>query len=207
MNTSDILLVGEFDSKVFGYVAYSKPLNTIVIAFRGTRTYYGWIRNLRFAKPDCPFANAPEDAKVHLGFLEAWFYLRVEVLDHLEKLTKLYPQSHLLITGHSLGGAISTLAMADIYNSTTPLDVKSWNVVTYGQPRVGNRPFVDWLSTFSDVDYSRIVNENDPVPHLPPAFVGFQHVPEEIWINGNETYVCPVDTEGAESKGIGLYSI
>ncbi|KAJ3322395.1 hypothetical protein HDV06_003132 [Boothiomyces sp. JEL0866] len=117
LQTTDISTVGNFDDNAFGYVAYSKPIESIILSFRGTRNFKNWISDLRFAKPDCPFPEAPDNAKVHLGFLESWQFLKAEVLDALLTLYKKYPGSKLLLTGHSLGGAIATLASADLYSS------------------------------------------------------------------------------------------
>jgi hypothetical protein len=34
---------------------------------------------------------------------------------------------------------------------------------------------------------------------VPPNWVGFQHIPQEVWINDDKTFVCPVDINGGES--------
>jgi hypothetical protein len=117
LEVSDISLVGEYHSDTFGFVGYSKKLNTIVVSFRGTRNIKNWIQDLKFAKPDYPFEGAPENVKVHLGFLEAWTYLKPQVVEAILHLVSKYPKSHLLITGHSLGGAIATLSSTDMYSS------------------------------------------------------------------------------------------
>jgi hypothetical protein len=112
---SDVRLVGEFHTHVFGFLAYSKKLNMVVVSFRGTRNIRNWIQDLKFAKPDHPFDGGPEGARVHYGFLEAWTFLKPEVFEGLNQLVSKYPNSKLLITGHSLGGAISTLCATELY--------------------------------------------------------------------------------------------
>ena len=103
---SNITFAGEFESTVFGYVGYAKSIKSVIVAFRGTRTFDGWIRDLRFVTPDSPFPNSPQGAKVHLGFLEAWTFLKPQIMEALLNLVEIYPLSDLLITGHSLGNAI-----------------------------------------------------------------------------------------------------
>jgi hypothetical protein len=100
---SNISFAGEFESTVFGYVGYAKSIKTVIVAFRGTRTFDGWIRDLRFMKPDSPFPNSPHGAKVHLGFLEAWMFLKPQIVEALLNLVRMYPSSDFLISGHSLG--------------------------------------------------------------------------------------------------------
>ncbi|KAI8899934.1 Alpha/Beta hydrolase protein [Globomyces pollinis-pini] len=199
LQVSDINIVGEV-SNSFGYVAYSKYLNTIVVAFRGTRNLNNWIRDLRWAKPDCPFPDAPEDAKIHLGFLQTWEELKPQVIENLMNLTMKYPKSHLLITGHSLGGAISTLAAVDLYSSYADLNVLDWTVFTIGEPRVGNPEFAQWFSSFPFISF-RVINQIDITPHLPPKWSGFLHSGREVWIENDEgdTFYCE-DVENLESK-------
>jgi predicted lipase len=86
----------------------------------------------------------------------------MEQLDHL--IVK-YPNSSLLVTGHSLGGAVSTISTADLYTSKYSEKFTSWTVYTIGQPRVGNDIFAKWVSGFKGIDFYRVVNENDIVPH------------------------------------------
>jgi predicted lipase len=114
---SDISLVGDYHSNTFGFLGYSQKLKSIIVSFRGTRNIKNWIQDLEFAKPDFPFEGAPENSKVHFGFLEAWTYLKPQVVEGVLLLVQKYPNSTLLITGHSLGGAISTLCSTDLYTS------------------------------------------------------------------------------------------
>jgi predicted lipase len=191
-------LAGNFTKTVFGYTGYVADINTIVVVFRGTRTLDGWIRDLRFAKPDLEFGMAPEGAKVHLGFYEAWMFLKPIMEPSFLELAQEYPGSKVLISGHSLGGAISTLAAVDLYSSHFNLKLGKWTVYTIGQPRVGNEIFSKWTNSFP-FEYYRLVYENDLVPHLPPAFFGFVHINTEIWIHDEKTLKCPQE-DGKESK-------
>ncbi|HSU67742.1 MAG TPA: lipase family protein, partial [Tepidisphaeraceae bacterium] len=63
------------------------------------------------------------------------------------------------VTGHSLGGAMATLAALRL--ATEGLDVRG--VYTFGSPRVGNDEFYAKYS----VPHYRLVNNNDVVPHVP----------------------------------------
>ena len=70
---------------------------------------------------------------------------------------------------HVPGGALASLAALElqlIYNQTSP-NPKAVHLFTLGQPRVGNQDFADFL--WEHVAYtSRVVHQNDVVPHLPP---------------------------------------
>ncbi len=102
-------------------------------------------------------------AEVHQGFLreftKIWGTL---ILPDLEVLTdsKSIPVS---VTGHSLGGAMATLAA---------MHKKIHEVVTFGEPRVGRRISKE----FKSKQHLRFVNGNDPIPKLPPRWWPFSYV-------------------------------
>lgn len=92
-----------------------------------------------------------------------------------------HPLEALYITGHSLGGAMATLAAYKI--ATDPayaaLNDKLRGVYTYGSPMVGNEAFAA-LWKQRNVLENRLfghVYASDVVPHLPPGSAGdFAHV-------------------------------
>lgn len=94
--------------------------------------------------------------KIHQGFSEAFDCIKEEV--------QLYINNHcmdkpLLITGHSLGGALATVAVKKITHN------KKAACYTFGSPRVGDE---DWMLGIKSPVY-RIVNSADPVTMLPPG--------------------------------------
>jgi hypothetical protein len=44
-----------------------------------------------------------------------------------------------------------------------------------------------------------LVYENDLVPHLPPHFSGFEHVPSELWIHDGNTLKCATENDKENS--------
>ena len=79
------------------------------------------------------------------------------------------PSYGVVVTGHSLGGALATLAAIDISRLTSQTYL--W---TYGSPRVGNKNFYTLVQNAFRVSY-RVVNNRDMVPHLPPRNYDFWH--------------------------------
>jgi triacylglycerol lipase len=94
--------------------------------------------------------------RVHSGFADAVEQVWPEVRRILGTPSHAKP---LWVTGHSLGGAMATLASVRL----TSEGYKVRAVYTYGSPRVGDRLFRD---SYSLCNY-RFVNDNDLVPHLP----------------------------------------
>lgn len=81
--------------------------------------------------------------------------------------------------GHSLGGAMATICagrcfLADIASMPEAL-------FTYGSPRVGTKRYINYCR----IQHIRWVNNNDIVPRLPPAWLGFRHSGREMYLNRN----------------------
>jgi predicted lipase len=74
---------------------------------------------------------------VHEGFTDAFESVKQKFRDQVDIMRKRYPKAKLMITGHSLGGALAIMASADLIYQKIPID----QIYTFGQPRVGNRAF------------------------------------------------------------------
>ena len=101
--------------------------NIACVAFRGTEpTQWSDIKaDLKIRKVKCPTGF------VHRGFRDALN----EVWDDVSKWLTAQKKEDVFFTGHSLGGALATLA-ASRWNTITT------HLYTYGSPRVGGRKFV-----------------------------------------------------------------
>ena len=133
-----------------GFVAILEK--TVLLAFRGTQTVANCLTDVEAALVSRP----PYPGRVHSGFANA-------VEEVLPSVQRLLPSSSrtmpLWVTGHSLGGAMATLASVRLANAGYTVRT----VYTYGSPRVGDRLFRDF---YHCANY-RFVCGNDLVPHLP----------------------------------------
>jgi pimeloyl-ACP methyl ester carboxylesterase len=111
-----------------------------------------------------------------------------EVLRVVKEQRGLYPDSSVVVTGHSLGGAVATLAATYLRKADITADL-----YTYGSPRVGDVAFADAASAKGKGSTYRIVNKKDPVPHVPTIRMGYAHTTPEYWFPnglGGEVKVC-----------------
>lgn len=140
-------------------VVYGGATPFAVLAFRGTEQTIGdYITDLNTGMP--PFRN-PEIV-VHKGFREALAPVWGSINAALDRLA-----CPVFYTGHSLGGALATLAAAHRAPRA---------VYTFGSPRVGNQAFVDTLAA---IPIHRFVDDSDIVTTIPPESIGFRHAGTE----------------------------
>jgi hypothetical protein len=120
---TDITSMYVSDTGTWAFTGHSPDGGTgrIVVSFTGTDpiNWRNWVVNLSFAKMNY---GACTGCEVHTGFFYAYLRVRPQLLHNLNALQKKYPGTPVYITGHSLGGAIATHAIADIYNHAFELD-------------------------------------------------------------------------------------
>jgi hypothetical protein len=100
---------------------------------------------------------------VHKGFFNQFNALQGHLLEAIDNSSNDLEIVH--FSGHSLGGALATLAAA-YFSPIIRSKLLSVICHTIGSPRVGNKAFVNWWT--GKVDESRrFLNFKDPVPLLP----------------------------------------
>jgi triacylglycerol lipase len=140
-----------------GFIAERKAI--VFLIFRGTITDQEWIQNIRIAL--APYL-LQQYGKVHDGFLQIYSLLRAEIIAALDGMN---PWSTLFIAGHSLGGALATLALPDI---GACMSRKTIALYTYGSPRIGDNAFVTAFNRSYGEKSFRIENTSDMVGLIPP---------------------------------------
>lgn len=127
----------------------------IFLGFRGTEATS--IRDIK-ADANAIITVCKSGGKIHSGFDKAFSQLSVEIQTLLNKDE--FINKPLFITGHSLGGALATVATKKLTHEGGIAAC-----YTFGSPRVGD---MDWTINIKTPIY-RIVNAADPVTMLPPG--------------------------------------
>lgn len=137
------------------------------------------------------FVQVPSDlcfgCLVHTGFYASWAEVSERVMAGVRAAVAANPSYQIVVTGHSLGGAVATLAAAYIRKAGIAADL-----YTYGSPRVGNLLFADYVTKQAGAEY-RITHTDDPVPRLPPIVLNYAHVSPEYWIDPGSDDVVSLD--------------
>ncbi|KAI0447380.1 Alpha/Beta hydrolase protein [Xylaria telfairii] len=187
----------------------------IIVAFRGTYSVTNTIIDLSTV-PQKYVPYPPTDdgdglpprkpehvctnCTVHWGFLLSWQIARPTVLPELKRLHEQYPDYPIHVIGHSLGGAVGSLAALEMKV------ILGWEhiiVTTFGEPRVGNAGFTEYLDAVFDLQdegndpeqwtYRRITHVDDPVPLLPLSEWGYKSHAGEFFISKPELSPKPSD--------------
>ncbi|EGD73651.1 hypothetical protein PTSG_05361 [Salpingoeca rosetta] len=185
----------EAASDTHAYLGVDHINEQIVVVFQGTKdTTQEW-EDMDAAKVTPEFKSQPPDVLVHQGFLLGYESIRKELMNAITKKTKKYPTYEVLVTGHSLGGALATLCTVDI---ATLLQSVTVHMYTFGQPRVGNFDFVEFFKRLNIASSCRFVHYTDMVPHLPPELDYYYHVPTEVYY---ENYYGPSSLHVCDGSG------
>ncbi|KAG2311786.1 hypothetical protein Bca52824_023343 [Brassica carinata] len=198
-------IVVDIENCLQAYVGVAKDLNAIVIAFRGTQEHsiQNWISDLFWKQLDLNYPDMPDamvrfnqqvllssgflHCQVHHGFYSAYHNttVRPAVLGAVKRAKKIYGAniSTIMVTGHSMGGAMAAFCGLDLVVNEGEENVQ---VMTFGQPRIGNADFASYYSLLVPNTF-RITHDRDIVPHLPPYFYYFpqktyHHFPTEVWV-------------------------
>ena len=158
-----------------GFVATKDK--SIYIVWRGSSSKKDFQNDASIDK--VPFIEQGE--KVHIGFKSSWEAVKDETYEALDKALKTLGGEdkidNIIVCGHSLGAAVTTLFAYSIYTI-----YKSNKIIscTIGSPRVGNKVFKQNFDK-SPIESLRIVNNLDVVTRTPN--IGYHHVNTELRID------------------------
>lgn len=160
----------EKDTQAF-LATRSEP-DMAVLCYRGTDSIRDWKQNIE-AKRD----EVDDGVKVHGGFREEFLALEKPIKADLMTLAGV----PVFFCGHSLGGALATLAGYFFPREPALSDVPFRSCYTFGGPRVGNLAFARVLNNALPVH--RIVREGDPVAEVPALPGSYKHAGEIYYLD------------------------
>ena len=178
---------GPVHSRVFyGFAAAGGAPATVVVALRGTATTTEWRDDFQWDL--VPFTQVPGGGNVARGFRDIYgtFGTMTPGQQHSAPAPATFAADvaqaatgsladevdpaglPIVVTGHSLGGALATLLVTDL-TANTPLKPQAW---TSASPNAGDAAFAARYGALSTVSW-RICNQVDVVPYFPAGI--FDH--------------------------------
>ena len=168
------------DTDAQAYVMSNKHLCLVV--YRATQTARDWQTNKDYDFVDRSFM------KVHQGFYEALSSLEQQVFDEINRvsatsLSTRNPQQKLVFTGHSLGGAMATVAAYD-YRHWKPT-----GTITFGAPRVFHKTTAQRLKSDINFKLMRVAYAADGVTRVPLLGQGYRHTGIPVYFKTDGTHI------------------
>ncbi|KAL8940152.1 MAG: hypothetical protein Q9216_002970 [Gyalolechia sp. 2 TL-2023] len=199
VEAAGVVTLSEFeDTPLFdntGYIAIDDTNRIVVLAIRGSVSGQNWDADWDMVRTRINFCH---ECHVHRGFKASWEEIKDAVMGNMKKAVELQPDYRIVVTGHSLGGAIATLAAAELRRIDDHFH-DATELYTFGSPRLANKEAAMWLSEQSRLSW-RITNEDDIVPRLPPRAIGYHHMLPEYWISGHGDDPDPREVEWANRE-------
>ncbi|UMM33365.1 hypothetical protein L5515_006876 [Caenorhabditis briggsae] len=176
-----------------GFTAVSDEDSAILVVFRGTTSDEQLaVEGIETVKNQMPWISG---GVVSEYFGDAFYKIwNSGMKDDFNYLISKHPNYQVWVTGHSLGGALASLASSYlVFNHLTPSE--NLLLVTFGQPRTGNVTYTQNFDLLIENSY-RITHSHDPVPHLPgKGHHGYWHHKSEVFYNEKMTgwEICEED--------------
>lgn len=124
------------------------------------------------------------DVYVHAGFMNKLDAVWEDLYNFVLKYTKPHFH-HVVVTGHSLGGALALLCAVRL---ASMIDLLQVQCISFGAPMVGGS---SWSTHFArchkyNLTHERFVNQNDIVPKLKIlCFLGYRHVGDQRYFDAD----------------------
>lgn len=173
----------------------------LVLAFRGSSTLKDWVYDLaasrvvfggsnleEFDSHTAMNAKGEEKPKVHNGYNSyARAALRLTMdfdkdgkKEKIVDILKKHKNVKMILTGHSLGGAVATIFAERLVSLGIPKE--QIPVITFGAPAIGNKEFA---KEYGDkINLIRVVTAKDPIPGiLQTLFSGYKQFGEKKKFN------------------------
>ena len=158
-----------------------------IFGFRGTEStnLVDWAKNFKTKLVEAIISSS--NFKLHQGFRDRYF----DIQEWFENKYKALPQDYtIIITGHSLGGAMTTVAAT---YASGKLNRRPDAVITFASPLVGGKEFRDYYRNVVGCDRTlRIVNEGDFITAT-PLNKEYTHVCDALKVNGNSGWLSSLN--------------
>jgi hypothetical protein len=175
---------GKFENKKPDYIVYHTLINkkkTLVVAFRGSFTFADYRTDINGVLRT-HFMIGDKEISVHRGFGKK-YESYAECLSGTVECALTYGIEEILVTGHSLGGALASLTALHLKSLNFGIPIK---LITVGSPRVFATKSANVAEDIiGRENILRIWRKGDIFTSLPPGRTLYRHIGIPITFNGN----------------------
>lgn len=169
------------------YVTYTtsatgKPV--ITVAFRGSKELVldHLQTNAQGNFGDNFYSHGNVQGTVHKAINQRYLQSRDGIMEVISSLLEAHGKTisgvKVVVTGHSLGGGLATVAAADLKQR---LAAPKFDLVTFNAPRIFNSVAAEAAEKILGKEHMiRVTREGDPISQLGPSFLGYQHAGTSI---------------------------
>jgi len=159
------------------HVLVHRTAQNNLVVVRGSDSVSDWVKvNANMGMEDAPSLAG----RLHKGFKWAAFSL---IPDLMPAINLDLPTTFI---GHSMGGAVAQILAAIFVKNHYEVT----EVITFGQPKVGDKKFVEWYDDQSIITH-RIVNQRDMVTTLPSRFGSYKHTKQVVYLSNGVKWKVP----------------
>ncbi len=150
------------ETDTFGMAYFTA--DTLYIAFQGSESWKDWLNDFKIIKTEYAGIRA------HRGFAMC----ASSVIERVVRIIAALPDHRIVLTGHSMGGAVAVLV-------AVALRPRALQLITFGQPRVSTRRELQ-LALYGE--YIRVVNGSDAVARSP--WLGYSHAGTLLYLTNDQ---------------------
>lgn len=167
-------------------VYQQKATGAIMIAFEGTTNITGVWQDVQLFQPmKADYIIPGARGSLHSGFASVYQSAKPEI----QKILAQYPNAPVTFTGHSMGGAVASIASADDWGG------RRVNTISVGAPQIGDDDFSDWYKK-SGKSQDRIIQKSDPITI---GNLSFTHADDAAWVIGDSDAWVDFKTHGIQA--------
>ncbi|MBC6686663.1 lipase family protein [Wolbachia pipientis] len=159
----------------------------ITIVYRGSRNWFDYMKDAEMILTSSG-ELLPEGGKIHSGFYslfkDSWGSVYEILKGHANDQKLEIKDFKINLTGHSMGGAIATIAALCLSVREGAEDL---HVATFASPRVLDSAAAEVYEERLGKKTIRVVNQSDFIPSLPLGSMGYKHVGEQLRISSSSS--------------------
>ena len=144
-----------------------------------------------------------KDCKIHFGWYRSYMSVADKVYLVIEKFIKDYPNSKIVVTGHSLGASLSEICALELFRM---YGSKVKEVHNFGIPRLGNKDLANYIHENIPIAF-RVVHNKDIIPHFPLRSFNYIHHPYEVFFDSEMKNYKVCDETGEDESCCGQFPI